>query len=166
MTYADKGRPSPHALTGAGVAVPDAAGRVLLGWSKKRGVWELPGGKNDAGEGFAEAAVRELAEETGLRAEAEDARLLALLMDSVYGCSRRARMSSRRGSEPADLGLGLSEQRPWRLPPRPQPLRVTCPIRGPAPAASPPRPRTGMRERADGQRGTGHCSVVGAGPGV
>ncbi|MEU6816064.1 NUDIX domain-containing protein [Streptomyces sp. NPDC046860] len=88
MEYADKGRPSPHALTGAGVAVTDAAGRVLLGWSVKRAVWELPGGKNDAGEGFAEAAVRELAEETGLRADAGDARVLALLMDSAHGIPR------------------------------------------------------------------------------
>ncbi|BDH07079.1 DNA mismatch repair protein MutT [Streptomyces seoulensis] len=85
---ADKGRPSPHALTGAGVVVTDGAGRVLLGWSRKRAVWELPGGKNDAGEGFAEAAVRELAEETGLRADAAHARLLALLMDSAHGIPR------------------------------------------------------------------------------
>ncbi|MFJ8335890.1 bifunctional class I SAM-dependent methyltransferase/NUDIX hydrolase [Streptomyces sp. NPDC094437] len=84
---ADKGRPSPHALTGAGVVVTDAGGRVLLGWSV-RGVWELPGGKNDAGEDFRATAVRELAEETGLVAEVADARLAALLMDSVHGIPR------------------------------------------------------------------------------
>ncbi|CAM5586371.1 methyltransferase, FxLD system [Streptomyces aurantiogriseus] len=84
---ADRGRPSPHALTGAGVVVTDAAGRVLLGWSA-RGVWELPGGKNDAEEDFLDAAVRELEEETGLKADAGDARLLALMMDSVHGIPR------------------------------------------------------------------------------
>ncbi|MFD8542994.1 NUDIX domain-containing protein [Streptomyces sp. NPDC059649] len=87
VAYRNKGRPSPHALTGAGVVVTDAAGRVLLGHSV-RGGWELPGGKNDADESFTEAAVRELAEETGLRAEPGDARLLAILMDSVHGIPR------------------------------------------------------------------------------
>ncbi|MEU2283388.1 NUDIX domain-containing protein [Streptomyces sp. NPDC013178] len=87
LECADRGRPSPHALTGAGVVVTDAVGRVLLGWSA-RGVWELPGGKNDADEDFLDAAVRELEEETGLKADAGDARLLALLMDSVHGIPR------------------------------------------------------------------------------
>lgn len=87
VTYAAKRQPSPHALTGAGVVVTNPDGRVLLGWSR-RGVWELPGGKNDAGEGFVEAAVRELGEETGLEADPADARLLALLMDSTHGIPR------------------------------------------------------------------------------
>lgn len=87
VAYGNKGRPSPHALSGAGVVVTDAAGRVLLGHSV-RGGWELPGGKNDADESFTEAAVRELAEETGLRAELGDARLLAILMDSTHGIPR------------------------------------------------------------------------------
>ncbi|MET7476581.1 NUDIX domain-containing protein [Streptomyces sp. NPDC005648] len=86
-TTADKGRPSPHALTGAGVVVTDPAGRILLGWSV-RGVWELPGGKNDAGEDFLDAAVRELAEETGLEADRDAARVPALLMDSAHGMPR------------------------------------------------------------------------------
>ncbi|MEU6591447.1 bifunctional class I SAM-dependent methyltransferase/NUDIX hydrolase [Streptomyces sp. NPDC046881] len=84
---AGKGRPAPHALTGAGVVVTDPAGRVLLGWSV-RGVWELPGGKNDPGEDFAAAAVRELAEETSLRADPRAARVRAVLMDSVHGIPR------------------------------------------------------------------------------
>jgi protein-L-isoaspartate(D-aspartate) O-methyltransferase len=85
--YAGKGRPSPHALTGAGVVVTDRAGRVLLGWSV-RGVWELPGGKNDADEDFAVAAVRELEEETSLKADPAEARVRAILMDSVHGIPR------------------------------------------------------------------------------
>ncbi|MFG3009248.1 NUDIX hydrolase [Streptomyces cinerochromogenes] len=84
---ADRGRPSPHALTGAGVVVTDPAGRVLLGWSV-RGVWELPGGKNEPGEDFAAAAVRELEEETSLRADPAGVRVRAVLMDSVHGMPR------------------------------------------------------------------------------
>ncbi|MCZ1012395.1 NUDIX hydrolase [Streptomyces lydicus] len=82
--------------------VTDAAGRVLLGRSV-RGMWELPGGKNDGDESFVEAAVRELEEETGLKAETADARLLAILMDSVHGIPRvtaAVRITAFRG-EPA-----------------------------------------------------------------
>ncbi|MGW3096837.1 nucleotide triphosphate diphosphatase NUDT15 [Streptomyces sp. NPDC001102] len=85
--YADKGRPSPHALTGAGVVVTDPAGRLLLAWST-RGVWELPGGKNEPGEDFRDTAVRELQEETGLKAGRDGVRLLALLMDHAHGMPR------------------------------------------------------------------------------
>ncbi|MEU9479987.1 NUDIX domain-containing protein [Streptomyces sp. NPDC048191] len=85
--YTGKGRPSPHALTGAGVVVTDAAGRVLLGWSV-RGVWELPGGKNEADEDFAAAAVRELEEETSLKADPEGTRVRAVLMDCAHGVPR------------------------------------------------------------------------------
>ncbi|MFJ7152419.1 bifunctional class I SAM-dependent methyltransferase/NUDIX hydrolase [Streptomyces sp. NPDC100445] len=87
LVCAAKGRPVPHALTGAGVVVTDPAGRVLLGWSV-RGVWELPGGKNDPGEDFAAAGVRELAEETSLRADPDGARVRAVLLDSVDGLPR------------------------------------------------------------------------------
>jgi protein-L-isoaspartate(D-aspartate) O-methyltransferase len=87
VAFAGKKRPSPHALTGAGVVVTDPAGRILLGWSA-RGVWELPGGKNDADEDFIDAAVRELEEETELKADPANARLLALLMDSTHGIPR------------------------------------------------------------------------------
>ncbi|WP_435212005.1 methyltransferase, FxLD system [Streptomyces sp. bgisy034] len=80
-----KGRPVPHALTGAGVVVTDPEGRILLGWSARRKVWELPGGKNDPGEGFDTTGVRELREETGLTADPAGVRLLALLMDSSLG---------------------------------------------------------------------------------
>lgn len=76
-----------HALTGAAAVVTDASGRVLLGRST-RGMWELPSGKQAAGEDFAETAVRELAEETGLRAAVSDAHVVALLADDSHGLPR------------------------------------------------------------------------------
>ncbi|TJZ57039.1 NUDIX domain-containing protein [Streptomyces piniterrae] len=87
VAFGNKRRATPHALTGAGVVVTDEAGRVLLGRSV-RGVWELPGGKNDGDESFVQAALRELHEETGLRAEVADTALLAILMDASHGVPR------------------------------------------------------------------------------
>ncbi|MEW1648450.1 NUDIX domain-containing protein [Streptomyces sp. NPDC091219] len=127
VACAGKKRPTPHALTGAGVVVTDTVGRILLGWSV-RGVWELPGGKNDPGEGFLEAGVRELAEETGLRAEPRGARLLALLMDSVHGIPRltgAVRVDAFTG-EPTVTEPELVHRWEWHevadLPTLPQPL--------------------------------------------
>lgn len=124
---ADKGRPSPHALTGAGVVVTDPAGRILLGWSV-RGVWELPGGKNDVDEGFLEAAVRELEEETSLRADPADARLVAFLMDSTHGMPRltaAVRVTAHTG-QPAVTEPQLIHRWEWHettdLPTLPRPL--------------------------------------------
>ncbi|HET9256713.1 MAG TPA: NUDIX hydrolase [Pseudonocardiaceae bacterium] len=42
------------------------AGRVLMGFDRWRQQWEIPGGMLDPGETAREAAVRELAEETGV----------------------------------------------------------------------------------------------------
>jgi len=52
-------------------AVFDAEGRVLLGQRADIGVWTLPGGIIDPGEQPADAAVREIFEETGVIATPE-----------------------------------------------------------------------------------------------
>jgi 8-oxo-dGTP diphosphatase len=49
------------------VAVREEQGRVLLVRRCDSGGWELPGGRADVGESAVEAAVREAAEEAGLR---------------------------------------------------------------------------------------------------
>ncbi|MEV7277675.1 methyltransferase, FxLD system [Streptomyces sp. NPDC093111] len=83
----EKRPPTGHALTGALAIVTDDAGRVLLGRSR-RGMLELPGGKTTGSEDFAAAAVRELAEETGLVAEPGDAYVVTMLVDDSHGVPR------------------------------------------------------------------------------
>jgi len=66
-------RPHPHAVLVFVLQTPEAASAsapssepgVLFVHHRRRG-WELPGGKVDAGESAAQAAVREVAEESGL----------------------------------------------------------------------------------------------------
>jgi ADP-ribose pyrophosphatase YjhB (NUDIX family) len=58
----------PH-VPCVGAVVHDAAGRLLLirrAHDPGRGLWSLPGGRVEAGESVAEAAEREVREETGL----------------------------------------------------------------------------------------------------
>ncbi|MFB7252610.1 methyltransferase, FxLD system [Streptomyces nojiriensis] len=83
----EKRPPTSHALTGALAVVTDDAGRVLLGRSR-RGMLELPGGKTAGPEDFAAAAVRELAEETGLVADPVDAHAVTMLVDDSHGVPR------------------------------------------------------------------------------
>ncbi|GGS08386.1 nucleotide triphosphate diphosphatase NUDT15 [Streptomyces nojiriensis] len=79
--------PQPHAVVGVGLVVLAADGRVLLGQAHD-GRWELPGGKVDPGEGFEQAAARELAEETALRAAPEAIRILSVQIESLSGLTR------------------------------------------------------------------------------
>jgi ADP-ribose pyrophosphatase YjhB (NUDIX family) len=60
---------------GSALLVRDGANRILLGQRNKdpqRGSWVIPGGKIHAFESIADAAARELQEETGLRVEVRD----------------------------------------------------------------------------------------------
>ena len=50
------------------VVVVVHAGAVLMGFDSWRKEWELPGGKREPGETARQTAVRELREETGIRA--------------------------------------------------------------------------------------------------
>jgi 8-oxo-dGTP diphosphatase len=80
----DVARPTP----GAGV-VCLRGGEVLLikrGKPPRMGEWSIPGGRQEMGETIAEAALRELAEETGVVAE------LLGLVDVVDHISERGQM--------------------------------------------------------------------------
>ncbi|WP_329377279.1 NUDIX domain-containing protein [Streptomyces sp. NBC_01351] len=79
--------PQPNAVVGVGLVVVAPDGRVLLGQAHD-GRWELPGGKVDPGEGFEQAAARELAEETDLRAAPEGIRVLAVQISAKSGVTR------------------------------------------------------------------------------
>jgi 8-oxo-dGTP pyrophosphatase MutT (NUDIX family) len=53
------------------VVVRDDAGRVLLIKRSDNSLWALPGGAQDVGESTAQAAIREVKEETGLQIEVD-----------------------------------------------------------------------------------------------
>ena len=66
----DPGAPKPNSLVVAvAVIVRDREGQVLLIQRSDNGYWALPGGAQDLGESVAQAAIREVEEETGLNIE-------------------------------------------------------------------------------------------------
>ncbi|HEV2779004.1 MAG TPA: NUDIX hydrolase [Actinophytocola sp.] len=58
-----------HLPMPASLVVVTLADTVLVMFNGWRGQWELPGGMREPGESARQAAVRELAEETGIRTE-------------------------------------------------------------------------------------------------
>jgi mutator protein MutT len=66
--YEDRAKPVAREFLPAAFAViRNAAGELLLVRRADDGLWELPGGRLELGESAAEAVVREVAEETGVR---------------------------------------------------------------------------------------------------
>ncbi|MFI9741455.1 methyltransferase, FxLD system [Streptomyces sp. NPDC052494] len=127
-TYQEKLRPKAAAMAGVAVVVTNPHGQVLLGWNPSRKCWELPAGKVEPGEAFEATAVRELAEETGLRAAAERVVLLGTLSDDTHGMTRVtevARLTDYDG-EPQPLEPELTARWEWLTPSAlrslPQPL--------------------------------------------
>jgi 8-oxo-dGTP diphosphatase len=58
---------TPEVRAAGGIVIRD--GRVLLVHRPQYGDWSIPKGKLEDGESWEEAAIREVAEETGLRCE-------------------------------------------------------------------------------------------------
>jgi 8-oxo-dGTP pyrophosphatase MutT (NUDIX family) len=92
-------------LVTCGVLVGDCAARLLLGQATGSPRWDIPKGLADAGESWADAAARELLEETGLRAD--PAALTAL--------------GVHRYLPAKDLALFA-----WRADPPPDPAALRC----------------------------------------
>ena len=81
----DHEKPAP--VECAGAVVRDGGGRLLLvrrGRPPAAGRWSVPGGRIEPGETAAEAAVREVREETGLDVEVGAVLITALVGDGLF----------------------------------------------------------------------------------
>ncbi|MFF8788859.1 NUDIX domain-containing protein [Streptomyces sp. NPDC015125] len=71
----------PLLVPGAQILLLEGTGRGLFQQRADTGVWELPAGACEEGSDFTGTAVRELAEETGLRVDREDLEAFGSLSD-------------------------------------------------------------------------------------
>jgi 8-oxo-dGTP pyrophosphatase MutT (NUDIX family) len=107
MTAYGQGFPMSATSTGkvtCGTIVSDGI-RVLLGHATRSPRWGIPKGLAEPGEAFIDAAIRELREETGLSAAADD--LVALGIHDYLPSKRIALFC-------------------WRLAPLPDPSQLVC----------------------------------------
>ncbi|MFF7400636.1 bifunctional class I SAM-dependent methyltransferase/NUDIX hydrolase [Streptomyces murinus] len=116
--------PPPNAALAIGVIVAGAEG-VLLG-RHRRGTWELAGGSVEPAESLAEAAVRELHEETGLLAEPGDVQVLGTLLDHVGDVVRLTVpvLVTTWSGRPRQREDAIGAWRFWPLQALPQPLFI------------------------------------------
>jgi 8-oxo-dGTP diphosphatase len=77
----------PAPVECAGAIVRDDAGRLLVvrrGHAPAEWLWSLPGGRIEHGESAAEAAAREVREETGLDVDVGPVLITAVIADGTY----------------------------------------------------------------------------------
>jgi ADP-ribose pyrophosphatase YjhB (NUDIX family) len=81
--YRDPSAPKANSLVvGSSAVVTDTEGRILLQKRSDSGNWALPGGVMDIGETFAQSAIREVKEETGLDVRID--RLIGIYSDPCH----------------------------------------------------------------------------------
>ena len=75
----------PFIQTGAAIIIRNPKGEILLQERTDRNKWGLPGGCQDLGEDLRNTATREAYEETGIKLEPDDLKLI----DTLSGNSRK-----------------------------------------------------------------------------
>ena len=75
----------PFIQTGAAIIIRNEKGQILLQERTDRNKWGLPGGCQDLGEDLRQTAVREAYEETGIKLDINDIKLI----DTLSGKTRK-----------------------------------------------------------------------------